>query len=59
VTAGQYVSAGEVIAEVGNRGESTGPHLHFQVNTDGLHAGAINPIPWLAEYGVSMGGRCR
>ena len=59
MTAGQYVSAGEVIAEVGNRGESTGPHLHFQVNTDGLHAGAINPIPWLAEYGVSMGGRCR
>ena len=59
VQAGERVSAGDVIAEVGNTGQSTGPHLHFQVNTQGLHAGAINPIPWLAEQGVSMGGRCR
>lgn len=59
VTAGERVSAGQLIAQVGNRGQSTGPHLHFQVNTDGLHAGAINPVTWLAQYGVSMGGRCR
>ncbi|NEK93395.1 M23 family metallopeptidase [Modestobacter muralis] len=59
VTAGQRVSAGTVIAEVGNTGESTGPHLHFQVNTAGLHSGAVDPIPWLAANGVSMGGRCR
>jgi murein DD-endopeptidase MepM/ murein hydrolase activator NlpD len=53
------VTAGDVIAEVGNRGQSTGPHLHFQVNTAGMYAGAVNPIPWLAARGVSMGGRCR
>lgn len=58
VSVGQRVSAGEVIAEVGNRGESTGPHLHFQVNTNGMYAGAIDPIPWLAARGVDMGGRC-
>ena len=59
VTSGQRVTAGELIAEVGNTGQSTGPHLHFQVNTQGLHAGAVNPVRWLAERGVSMGGRCR
>jgi murein DD-endopeptidase MepM/ murein hydrolase activator NlpD len=58
VSAGQRVSAGTVIAEVGNKGQSTGPHLHFQVNTAGLHSGAVNPISWLADRGVSMGGRC-
>ncbi|WP_085984735.1 M23 family metallopeptidase [Modestobacter italicus] len=58
VSVGQRVSAGEVIAEVGNRGQSTGPHLHFQVNTDGMYAGATDPIPWLAARGVDMGGRC-
>ncbi|MFQ1004412.1 peptidoglycan DD-metalloendopeptidase family protein [Modestobacter sp. SSW1-42] len=58
VTAGQRVSAGTVIAEVGNKGQSTGPHLHFQVNTAGLHTGAVDPISWLAARGVSMGGRC-
>ncbi|WP_171058156.1 peptidoglycan DD-metalloendopeptidase family protein [Modestobacter altitudinis] len=58
VSVGQRVSAGEVIAEVGNRGESTGPHLHFQVNTKGMYAGAVNPITWLAARGVDMGGRC-
>jgi murein DD-endopeptidase MepM/ murein hydrolase activator NlpD len=52
VQKGQKVTAGEKIAEVGNRGFSTGPHLHFEVwNASGMK---INPLPWLNERGVTL-----
>jgi murein DD-endopeptidase MepM/ murein hydrolase activator NlpD len=57
VNAGERVSAGEQIAEVGNRGQSTGPHLHFEVHTGGqLYSNQINPVPWLNARGVFLGG---
>lgn len=52
VTVGQYVEAGEVIAGMGNRGFSTGSHLHFEMHPGG--AGAVDPIPWFAENGITI-----
>jgi murein DD-endopeptidase MepM/ murein hydrolase activator NlpD len=58
VAAGDAVTAGQRIAEVGNRGQSTGPHLHFEVHTGGLYVNRGNPVPWLTERGISLGGGC-
>jgi murein DD-endopeptidase MepM/ murein hydrolase activator NlpD len=57
VSAGDRVSVGERIAEVGNQGQSTGPHLHFEVHTGGqLYRNQINPVPFLNARGVYLGG---
>lgn len=44
VKAGDSVARGEVIAESGNTGRSTGPHLHFEVRIDGR---TVDPMPYL------------
>ena len=56
VRVGQTVAAGEQIAEVGNRGQSTGPHLHFEVHKGGLYANRTDPGPWLSARGIALGG---
>jgi murein DD-endopeptidase MepM/ murein hydrolase activator NlpD len=53
VSVGQRVMAGDQIATMGNRGNSTGPHLHFEVLQGG--AERIDPVPWLAKRGLFVG----
>ncbi len=50
---GQRVMAGDQIATMGNRGNSTGPHLHFEVLLNGTNR--TDPVPWLAQRGLNVG----
>uniref|UniRef100_UPI0039BF4780 M23 family metallopeptidase n=1 Tax=Lentzea alba TaxID=2714351 RepID=UPI0039BF4780 len=50
--AGRAVKAGEQIATMGNRGHSTGPHLHFEVWRGGSRK--IDPLGWLNANGVRV-----
>ena len=53
VHTGQRVMAGDQIATMGNRGNSTGPHLHFEVHRNG--SDKTDPMAWLGERGVPNG----
>ena len=50
VHVGQQVSAGQVIGRTGSTGNSSGPHLHYEIRIDG---NPVNPMPFLAQHGVT------
>ncbi|HLU32807.1 MAG TPA: M23 family metallopeptidase [Natronosporangium sp.] len=54
VSVGEKVKPGDVIALEGSTGNSTGPHLHFEVH-DGMW-NQIEPVSWLRDRGVKIGG---
>ncbi|MGK5519887.1 M23 family metallopeptidase [Micromonospora sp. URMC 107] len=58
VKVGQLVEAGTVIGEVGSSGNSSGPHLHFEVHEDEDRSsrGAIDPVPFMRSRGAPLKG---
>ena len=51
VSEGQTIEIGEPLGLVGSTGNTTGPHLHFEVRPDG--GAPIDPAAWLRAAGLN------
>ncbi|MFE4538904.1 M23 family metallopeptidase [Streptomyces scopuliridis] len=54
VYVGQKVTTDKVIGLSGNTGNSSGPHLHFEIRTTPNYGSAVNPVPFLRSVGVKV-----
>ncbi|WP_372344445.1 transglycosylase family protein [Streptomyces sp. KL116D] len=54
VKSGQRVVAGQRIARSGSTGNSTGPHLHFEVRTGPGFGSDVDPLAYLRAHGVRI-----
>ncbi|MGW0706502.1 M23 family metallopeptidase [Streptomyces sp. NPDC002643] len=54
VDPGDRVAPGQWIGQSGTTGNSTGPHLHFEVRITPELGSGIDPVPWLLERGVRV-----
>ncbi|MCX5302059.1 transglycosylase family protein [Streptomyces sp. NBC_00160] len=54
VKAGQQVSGGQRIGRSGSTGNTTGPHLHFEMRTGPGYGSDIDPLAYLRGHGVRI-----
>ncbi|MFF8321851.1 M23 family metallopeptidase [Streptomyces bobili] len=54
VKIGQIVKTGQRIALSGSTGNSSGPHLHFEIRTTANYGSAIDPVKFLRGKGVTV-----
>jgi murein DD-endopeptidase MepM/ murein hydrolase activator NlpD len=61
VVVGQQVSAGQPLGVVGSSGNSSGPHLHFEihVNNNAGESGAVEPMTFMRARGAPLGQNAR
>ena len=54
VSAGRHVKGGQKIGLSGDTGNTSGPHLHFEIRTGPEYGSDINPVPFLRQRGVKL-----
>ncbi|MFF6780951.1 peptidoglycan DD-metalloendopeptidase family protein [Streptomyces sp. NPDC012510] len=54
VDQGDRVGPGQWIGQAGTTGNSTGPHLHFEVRITPELGSSVDPVPWLRRHGVKL-----
>ncbi|WP_030857160.1 M23 family metallopeptidase [Streptomyces sp. NRRL S-37] len=54
VDQGERVAPGQWIGQSGTSGNSTGPHLHFEVRVTPETGSAVDPVAWLERHGVPL-----